>query len=390
MPKKQLTALFFSILVPWTIGNGLLPLLPIYAAQLDASPSASGFYLSLSYLSLALGTFFAGWLSDKLQRRKLLVILFGVLLTPIAVFMGAVNNITQLTILTCILWFLGGNILTLINILTGLFAGNQERGKIFGVMALAGGLGSLIGGLAAGPIADQWGFSGLFIAIGAFTLLLPFSASFLEDRPGSKIKKTTESHSHNRFEIAFYIFLLASIFAGVALFASRLGTSLVMKDLLFTSSAISSTAAVGGLVTMPLSLYIGILSDRFGRLRLLGICFLFGALGIGFLPLSNSLWQFWLTSSLISIMAYVSPGVGSALVTDLADPEVLGRAMSYFNATTWIGGIAGFATAGIAFQQLGQGTTLYLAALLPLIGVILLVAIRKSSMTKNALPTMQN
>jgi MFS family permease len=31
---------------------------------------AVGYYLSFSYLALAIGTVAAGWLSDKLQRRK--------------------------------------------------------------------------------------------------------------------------------------------------------------------------------------------------------------------------------------------------------------------------------------------------------------------------------
>ena len=75
MSKKQLALLFICSLVPWTIGNGILPLLPIYAIQLGANPAAAGYYLSFAFLSLAAGTSFAGWLSDKLQRRKLLIII---------------------------------------------------------------------------------------------------------------------------------------------------------------------------------------------------------------------------------------------------------------------------------------------------------------------------
>ena len=88
MTKKQLAALFICILVPWTIGNGVLPLLPIYATQLGASPAASGYYLSFSYLSLALGTILAGWISDKFQRRKLSLIISGFLMMPFLYLVG--------------------------------------------------------------------------------------------------------------------------------------------------------------------------------------------------------------------------------------------------------------------------------------------------------------
>ena len=72
MSKKQLWSLFLCSLVPWTVGTGLLPLLPVYAAQLGAQPALTGYYLSFVYLALAVGTLSAGWLSDRFQRRKAL------------------------------------------------------------------------------------------------------------------------------------------------------------------------------------------------------------------------------------------------------------------------------------------------------------------------------
>ena len=39
MSKKQILALFVCSLVPWTVGNGLVPLLPVYATQLGADPA---------------------------------------------------------------------------------------------------------------------------------------------------------------------------------------------------------------------------------------------------------------------------------------------------------------------------------------------------------------
>ena len=50
MMKKQLGALLFSSLALFTAGNGLIPLLPIYAIQLGAETATAEYYLSFSYI----------------------------------------------------------------------------------------------------------------------------------------------------------------------------------------------------------------------------------------------------------------------------------------------------------------------------------------------------
>ena len=238
-----------------------------------------------------------------------------------------------------------------------------------------------MGGFSSGPIVDNWGFSGLFSVLAVFSLVLPISGYFLEDREliSSESSLAESSSGSRKLAQGFYLFMAASLLTGVALFSGRLGTSLVMKNLAFSSAAISSTGAIAGLVTMPLSLYLGILSDRLSRKSLLVICYFCGILGIGLLAISAPLWQFWIAVSLVSIMGYVSQGVGAAYVTDLIPSEALGRGMSYFNSTGWIGGIVGFAVAGFSVEQFGLNVTFIFTALLPAIGILLLMMIRSQA-----------
>jgi len=42
MTRKQLFALFSCSLIGWTVGNGLIPLLPVYATQIGAEPAVVG------------------------------------------------------------------------------------------------------------------------------------------------------------------------------------------------------------------------------------------------------------------------------------------------------------------------------------------------------------
>jgi MFS family permease len=380
MNSRQLIALFVCLLVPWTMGNGLVPLLPVYATGLGASPTVVGYYLSFAYLILALGTFFAGWLSDKVQRRKSLLILFGVPLAPTIWLLGSVANVWQLTIITSIAWFLGGIAIALINILAGLSAEKSQRGKTFGILSVSSGLGALIGGLVTGPVADRWGFPAMFTLLAGFSLLLPLAALFLKDKSiglSSSVQVAATSRE-SIFEMAFLLLLVASTAGGIGVFSGRLGTSLAMKDLQFSSAAISSTGAVGGLVTLPLAPLVGWLSDRLGRVRLLSACYFAGSIGLILLAASASLWHFWIVASLVSILAYVSTGVGSALVTDLVSPSNLGRGMSLFTATIWVGGIGGFAGTGLAVQRFGIPSTFVVAALLPVFAIILVLFVRRA------------
>jgi len=95
-------------LVMWTVGNGLVPLLPVYATRLGADPAAAGYYLAFSYLALAVGAVAAGWVSDRLQQRKMPLIVAGAAGVPLAWLAGRVGNISALTVLTALLWFCGG------------------------------------------------------------------------------------------------------------------------------------------------------------------------------------------------------------------------------------------------------------------------------------------
>jgi SET family sugar efflux transporter-like MFS transporter len=381
MSKKQLGALFLSSLAMFTAGNGLIPLLPIYAIQLGAETAIAGYYLSFSYFMLAVGVFIAGWLSDLYQNRKGTLFFAGLLAIFSIWLMGRATNIWQLTILTGTTWFLGGMGVALVNILVGLFAEKTERGKIFGIIAMSSSLGALIGGATAGLLVDRWGFSFMFLAVSIFCLLWPLATLFVEDKTVSKEIKTVEKASVNSRWLTggILLLLLASLIATIAVFINILGRSLVMNNLNFSAAAIASTGAVGGAIALPLPVLLGWLSDRIGRKLFLILCYLAGLFSMLILTVSTSLWHFWIAASLITVLFDVNRGIGSAFVTDLVPEAFLGKGIAIFNVMPWIGGILGFALTGYAIQTFGITSTFIGGAFLPFMAIIFMILIRQNA-----------
>ena len=384
--KKQLIALFSCSLVGWTILLSILNLLPVYAVHLGADEALAGNLLALAFTALTAGTLLAGWLSDRFQHRKSLLILAGLLNVPATWLMGHAAAFWQLVILTVVVYFLIGVGSISINILAGLFAGASERGKIFGVLAINTSLGAIIGGIGSGRIIDYWGFPAFYMLVSLCWLFQSFAALFLQDKILTDTRQETGSVVAETSALGgtFYLFMLANLMAFGSGFIAVLGRPLLMNELRFDAAAISDIVAIGGAVSLPLPLIFGWLSDRMNRYWLIMICFLANGIGLFILAGSSSLWYFGLSAILLSGTG-VSLGIGPALVTDLIPPKNLGRALSWYNFSPSVGGILSFALAGYAFQGFGMYATFVAGAFLTLVAVGLVIWVQQAKAKVNDL-----
>lgn len=385
--KKQLALLFVCSLVPAIVGNGLIPLLPIYAKQLGASSAIAGFYLALSYLAISLGALSAGWVSDALHRQKLPLIVAGLIGIPSTYLMGQVSTIWGLTMLTALLWFCGGLGLALIGILTGLSAGEDERGKIFGIVALTSGLGSLVGGLGTGWLVERWGYMGMFNILTIILASWPLSAFLLDEKEVKQPRlENTPDRTLPGLGKSFYLLFTAGVLFSISGFFVVLIRSLEMDNLQFSPVEITSTGAIGGLIAMPFPLLMGWLSDRINRKAFIFIGFLIGFASLVLLAFSKALWNFWFVFALQGI-AGGSFGIGNALVTDLVPRESIRKGLGVFGSAGWIGGVIGFAAAGYTTENFGFVPAFIIGGCLAVAALALLVPIQtKSRIGHSTLP----
>ena len=374
MSRKQLFLLFISNVVPFTIGGSIMPLLPVYLARLGIDPAVSGIYLAVAFLALAGGSFLGGWLSDRFQRRRETIFMGALLGLPMIFMIGQVSHIAPLTILTVLVWFLGGMNVAMVNILAGLFAEPHERGRVFGIIGMGLSIGGVIGGTLSGAIVDRWGFGALFAFAASLELILMSVVWLLEDK---RVEVTQESQQAGRLPfmtMTLWLLFVANILANAANISTGLSRPLGMDGMGFSATAISSTNAVAGFVTIPLSLILGWASDRLGRKPVLLMAYSSLMLGGVILVLASSLWQFWIATALMTVVA-TSLGVGTALVTDVTAPESLATAVSRYAATPFIGGAIGFGGSGLFIANFDIHTTFIAAVVVAGIAFFLLTLI---------------
>jgi len=376
MGKRQLVVLFVCSLIPWTIGNGIAPLLPVQAAGLGATQALAGACLSLSQLAMVAGTVSGGWLSDRFRCRKIPALVAGLASTPALWLMGQATTLWGLTVALAAWFFCAGLVMALISITAGLCAEGSERGKVFGILALTAELGAILGGGLAGPIANRWGYATMYAVLSLIGILGPLAGLLWTERRAATSRSTETAPARKEAGLgrSFHLLFVASLGAAVASFVFFLGRSFVMADLGFDAAALSSAGVIGGVVALPVPLMAGWLSDRLGRERFVAFSFLATTMGLLALCASTALWHFWAASMLFTL-SFVGGPVGSALVTDLVPREALGRGLAVYNATTWLGGIVGCALTGYAVQGLGTTPTLIVGACLPVLAAGLLVPI---------------
>jgi len=192
MSRRPLIAMSIAYLLLLFAAYGTGGLWPVYVAQLGGRPSAAGIFNAAGDLAIIVATLLSGWLADRYRRRKELFYISCLLFAATWWLMSRAVTWQQLTLINVFGGFTFGIATNLIIILTGLLAGETERGRSFGLLTFMMGASLFVGGLACGPIADRSGFPALLV-LDAFVCLACLLHGLLFAEPGERFPQLAHS-----------------------------------------------------------------------------------------------------------------------------------------------------------------------------------------------------
>jgi MFS family permease len=366
---RNVWALSFVSLLNDTSSEIIYPLLPTFLAlSLGASPFAIGAIEGIAESTASLLKLFSGYISDKFQRRKPLIIAgygLAAVMRPMLAFVASWQQVLFVRLADRVGKGIRG---TPRDALLAAEVSPEQRGAAFGFNRAADHLGAVFGPLIAtvliyfiavnsnSPTVAEYQNVFLFASIPVISGLLVITffvrepKQLTESKPQIKLSLKEFDGNFKRFLVVVAIFTLSnSSDAFLLLRAKDAGISTAMLPLLWMVLHISKVI---------FSIIGGSLSDKFGRKSLIFSGWLvYAGVYSGFAFVSEA-WQTWVLFIIYGVYFGLTEGAEKALVADLVEDEKRGTAyglyafafgVTVFPASLLLGGIWSWFGATSAF-----------------------------------------
>ena len=371
--------------------TALSSVIPPLRSDLGATDAQIGLAGLLFLWSYAIASPFAGNLSDKFPRSR--IIFWSMLAWSLVTLLtGLVRDVNELLFLRVALGVSESFYLPAAVALLGEHHGAATRGKAMGFHLIGLNLGILLGGAFAGSLAEHYGWRPGFWVLGVMGVLLAMcSRFFLTDRPTAAAASTpspvvatakaAQAWSYLLRTPSFHGMLVSAMVAGVAGW-----TFLSWLPLFFSENYGMKLGAAGlagvALYKAPVLLGTGIggwISDRValrnprGRVLVKALSFL---VSCPFLFFFIGAPTFALVAAMLIISSLIrATGVPSehAIICEVVPPQFRATAVGIFNTCGSAAGGVGVLLAGLFKQQLGLNVIFGASSLLyALAGCVLL------------------
>jgi MFS family permease len=371
-------------------------ILPGFLAALGVSAAALGLVEGVADGLMSFTKLWAGWLSDRLQRRKPLVV-GGYFLTGGATgLLALATGWPTVLLVRAVAWFGRGARSPARNSILASSIPSASLGKAFGFERAGDTIGAIAGPLVAVVLLAQlhprtadtvWPFRIVF----ALTLIpgLAAGVSF-----AALVRETPRTPSSLHFRAAmgklpapFRRALWGVGIFGLGDFAHTL-MILAAAHLLTASYGLVHAAQIAALLYVVHNIFytgaaypVGALSDRLGRRLLLTVGYLFGAaaaagLAAAFIWKPFSIPMLLLVFALAGISAATSEAVEGALTADFVDTETRGIAYGTLGAVNGAGDLIASLLVGFLWTAVSPAAAFAYASLLMAAGAIVIASLR--------------
>jgi MFS family permease len=355
----------------------IYPLLPSFLrGTLGAAPAFVGMVEGLAESTAGLLKVASGWVSDRVPRRKPLIVA-GYVLSSLVRPLAAVAAVPWHVLAIRLADRIGKGVRSAPrDALLAEATAPGERGRAFGFQRAMDHAGAVVGPLLASGLLFLgcelrlvFGLAAVPAALSVFVLL--FGVREEERPPGRTARAATSGASpwtpqFRRYLAALGLFTLGnSSDAFLLLRAQEAGVAVAAIPLLWTFHHVVKALA---------STHGGGLSDRLGRKALIVAGWGVYAVSYAGLALAREAWQVWTLFGVYGLFHALTEGPERALVADLARPEARGRAFGAFHAVTGILLLPASLLAGALWQAWGAPAALLTGASLALAAAAVLAA----------------
>lgn len=340
------------------------PVLPLFAAHIGAEPSGIGLVASASAFTGIIASIPAGMLSDKIGRKKMLILSASIFATAPFSYLF-ITHLWQLVIARFYHGFATALFIPVaMAYVSDIF--HKERGEKIGWFSTATLLGRFIAPIAGGSIIGAMAFNPtlsyktVYMICGAsgvialfFALKLPAISDKMDKKQGwQDTLKAFKSVASNKIIIvtscveAAILFAYGTFETFIPLYAISVGLSAYEVGV-FISAQIITLA-----LTKPM---MGKLSDRHGRESQIFAGAIVGGVCIVSFPFFKSFVPLLLLSILFGLSLSIVTSATSAFIADISKRETHGSAMGILGSIMDIGHTTGPLVSGILITHFGFG-----------------------------------
>jgi MFS family permease len=351
----------------------IYPLLPVFLTSvLGASAGFIGAIEGAAESTASLLKLASGWWSDRIQKRKPLVVWGYVMASAVRPFVAMAQTATQVLLIR-VADRVGKGIRN--SPRDALIADSVDasiRGRAFGVNSAADNIGALLGPLIAFALLSWFGFSLRSVfwlaaipgAIGAVVAAVGI-------REVAKREKGKKVELKGGMGIRFWIFLVViflftlgnSTDAFLLLRAKQLGVAVALAPILWALlNGVKSICNIPG----------GMFSDRFGRRPALVLGWLAYAATYFLFARASQTWHAWALFASYGIYFGLTEGAALALVADIVPKERRGAAYGWYYLAIGLGALPASLIFGEFWDHFGSPVAFELGAGLALLAALLL------------------
>lgn len=333
------------------------PILPEISASLSIPASLQGTLVTAYSLALSLFALIAGPISDKLGRRRILLVGSGFMMMALLAH-GLVFDYTSMLLVRAVAGAAGGVLSGSTVAYVGDYFPYERRGWANGWVVSGIAFGQIVGIPIGKLLAEQFGFLWPFLMFavvmaGAFFLVLWFVP-----QPEVRLdaRKLTVASALARYRdllriavVRNAIFTYFVMFAALGLYVIYLPTWL-QTDVQVGPKSIAAVFAVGGLANVITSPWAGQLSDRIGRKPLvIASCIGFAVVMVSttFITTGPVSAMLLFGSAMVMVALRLSPL--QSLVSSLVKADRRGMLMSMTVGIGQLGIGIGSAVAGVIY-----------------------------------------